>query len=239
MKHIPVYIWTSNQLNCCLPAHAYLFNKFWPTKSNVKILGYDIPDIKLPSNFEFISLGKQRGPDYWSDDFIKFFSECEDEYFYFPSEDMLILDTVDAEILEYVTELFESNLDSNLLRFCLSNNIEHRPHHIVQDHGRFKVIEREQYAEYRNSVQASVWHRKNFLKQLKPNMSPWAFELNTGKHNGMRVLGTKDNYAITMGHGYKRGKKITNWWKCSNDTGIELNQEDLQIIETNNWMPEL
>ena len=107
MKHLPVYIWTSNKLNCCLPATAYLFNKFWPIETSVKVLGYDIPEFELPSNFEFISLGEQRGPDYWSDDMIDFFSTCTDDYFYFPTEDMFILEPVDAEILEYAINLFE------------------------------------------------------------------------------------------------------------------------------------
>ena len=94
MKNLSIYIWTSNQLQVCLPAQAYLFNKFWPDIVDVKILGYDEINLDLPDNFEFISLGEQRGPKYWSDDMIDFFSSCSDEFFYFPTEDQFIIKEV-------------------------------------------------------------------------------------------------------------------------------------------------
>tara|TARA_B100000287_G_C20674248_1_gene794633 strand:+ start:4208 stop:4927 length:720 start_codon:yes stop_codon:yes gene_type:complete len=239
MRKLPVYVWTSNQLNCCLPAHAYLFNKFWPIETDVKILGYDVPNISLPDNFEFISLGEQRGPDFWSDDMIKFFSECTDDYFYFPTEDQVILDKVDIEIFNLAVDLFESGLHSNLIRFCLAKNMCKWPHNIVKDYGDFQLIERIQNTHYRNSLHASIWHRKNFLKQLKPGMSPWSFELSTGRENNMKVLGTKGKYGLTIGHGYKRGKKLKNWYKCNNGTSVTLNDEDFKLIEKNNWMPSI
>ena len=62
MKDFGVYVWTSNQLMHCLPAWCYLFNKFWGKEQEVRILGYDKPTFDLPDNFQYISLGKQRGP---------------------------------------------------------------------------------------------------------------------------------------------------------------------------------
>jgi hypothetical protein len=206
-------------------------------ETNVKILGYDIPEFELPSNFEFVSLGKQRGPDYWSDDMIDFFSTCTDDYFYFPTEDMFILEPVDVEILEYAINLFECNLDSNLLRFCLANDIQHRPYNTIHDYDRFQLIERTQDSDYRNGVVASIWHRENFLKQLKPGITPWKFELNTGRNNNMTVLGTKGAYALAVGHGYKRGKKILDWYKCCCGDSVKLNKADINLLETRNWVP--
>ena len=248
MKHLPVYIGTSNNFTCCLPATAYLFNKFWPEIVNVKVLGYDIPDIELPPNFEFISLGKQRGPAYWSNDMAGFFSTCSDEYFYWQTEDMLLIDNVDEEILDRAIELFEGNTDPSLLRFCVSNGIHHYPYDVVETHNRYQVIERVQNTVYRNSVVTSIWNRENFLKELKPMMSPWDFELKTGRHNNMRVLGTTGDFAVSVGHGYKKGKKRENWYNdCLSDNpnfytkkypiGKELNKADRELLEANNWIP--
>ena len=43
-----VYIWTSNQLMHCVPAWAYLFNKYWPWEQKVRVLGYNLPNYDLP-----------------------------------------------------------------------------------------------------------------------------------------------------------------------------------------------
>ena len=170
---------------------------------------------------------------------IDFFSSCSDEFFYFPTEDQFIINEVKKEMLEYVIEIFENNLDSNLLRFCLAKNVEHLPHDVLSEQDGFKLIERSQNAMYRNSLHASIFHRKNLLKELKTGMSPWDFELNTGKNNGMKVLGTSGEYVLSIGHAYKRGKNIKDWHRCSNNSGVELNKEDLLKIEQNNWVPEL
>ena len=55
MKDFGVYVWTSDRQMVCLPAWAYLFNKFWPYEQNVKILGYKKPSFALPKNFDFVS----------------------------------------------------------------------------------------------------------------------------------------------------------------------------------------
>ena len=89
MKNIPllrgnlsVFIFTSNSSMHCVPAWAYLFNKFWPWNQDVKVLGYDQPTFILPENFEYISLGKQRGPKYWSDDIRKSIEGCGSDLVY-------------------------------------------------------------------------------------------------------------------------------------------------------------
>ena len=67
-EKIGLYVWTSDKQMVCLPAWAYLFNKFWDESLNVKVLGYKSIEFDLPKNFEYISLGEQRGPEYWSND---------------------------------------------------------------------------------------------------------------------------------------------------------------------------
>jgi hypothetical protein len=238
-NNLPVYIWTANQQMCCLPAWAYLFNKFWPTDTNVTVLGYDIPDFELPKNFKYISLGKQRGPKFWSDDMIDYFSTCTDEYFYLTTEDGFIVKPVNARVLDYLTEIMMTNLESNLLRICLTKDVSHRPHNVLDDLGDFQLISAGDNTQYRNSLQHSIWNRKNFLKELPLQCNPWEFEINTGKHNDMNILATKSIYALHVGHGYKKGHKIKEWYVDCNDRSHRLDESEVQKIENNNWVPEI
>lgn len=240
MKHnLPIYIWTSNRQMCCLPAFCYLFNKQWPLKANVKILGYETPEFDLPDNFEYISLGEQRGPKFWSNDMIKYFSKCTDDYFYLTTEDGFIINSVNSRMLNYLTEIMADNLESNLLRICLTACVSSRPHNILNDLGDFQLISAGDNTQYRNSLQHSIWNRRNFLKELPMGHSPWDFELNTGKHNNMLILATKSSHVMRVGHGYKKGRKITHWYRDVWDSNHTLEESDIQKIENNNWIPEI
>ena len=95
-----VYISTSDKYLHILKPFSYLFNKFWSDKQKVYILGYELPSFDLPDNFEFISMGEQKGIKYWSSDLHKFFSSIDDEYFIYSMEDHFILDYVDIKLFE-------------------------------------------------------------------------------------------------------------------------------------------
>ena len=60
-KDLGIYVWTSNRNIRCVQAWSYLFNKFWPYKASVRVLGYDLPEFDLPDNFEFISPSITKG----------------------------------------------------------------------------------------------------------------------------------------------------------------------------------
>jgi hypothetical protein len=53
-----VFVTTSDWYNPLIPGFAYLFNRFWSLRQPVTILGYSPPDLELPSNFRFQSLGR-------------------------------------------------------------------------------------------------------------------------------------------------------------------------------------
>ena len=54
IENLPIYISTSDNYHHCLQPFAFLFNKFWLGDKKVTFLGYKEPQIKLPSNFDFI-----------------------------------------------------------------------------------------------------------------------------------------------------------------------------------------
>lgn len=243
-----IYVWTSDNSIQCLPAWAYLFNKFWPWQAKVRVLGYTEPNIELPDNFEFISLGKQRGPQYWSDDMLEYYSECEHEYFYSMWEDGFILDYVDDEILKLAMKIAFFNKDDKFFRFNLSLDTHRRPHTTLKTYDDYELILASQLSLYRQSTQHSIWSRDKFLSKLRKGQTPWDFELDNSSamNDGLQVFATKGKYAIKMGHGYKRGKRIPFWFDENSGwsdippgTGASLSKEDIDLILENNWMPEV
>ena len=245
-KDFGIYVWTSDTNIACLPAWAYLFNKFWCYETEVRVLGYTKPNFDLPENFKFISLGKQRGPKFWSNDMIDYYSNCEHEYFYAMFEDGFIIDHVNKEILDLAMKVAFTNHKDTFFRFNLSLDTQQRPHRILKHYNSFNLIEAAQGTHYRQSTQHSIWSKKRFLEKLRPNMSPWDFELDnrSAMYDGLAVYATSQNFAIRMGHGYKRGVKIKNWYeensgfhKIPSGQGISLTAEDIEFIEKSGWMP--
>ena len=102
-----VYVFTSNNYLHVLKPFCFLFNKFWSDKQQVKIVGFEPPAWQMPDNFEFISLGKQRGIKYWSDDYIDFFNSINDEYFIHMVENEFLLRPVDFDIINSLVEFLD------------------------------------------------------------------------------------------------------------------------------------
>ena len=242
-----IYVWTSDKNIACLPTWAYLFNKFWPYKTSVRVLGYKKPNFDLPENFEFISLGKQRGVKYWSNDMFDYYKDCEHKYFYGIWEDAIIIDHVDSEILDLAIKISFLNKNDNFFKFNLSLDVQQRPHVTLKKFNDYDLILSSQSTIYRHSTNHYIWSRDKFLQKLIPDQSPWDFELdnNRAMNDGLDIYATKHRYAIRMGHGYKQGKKIHNWYeensgygKIKSGEGVSLSIEDINYIENNNWMPE-
>ena len=171
-EKIGLYVWTSDKQMVCLPAWAYLFNKFWDESLNVKVLGYKSIEFDLPQNFEYISLGEQRGSEYWSNDMYDYFKNCDDEFFYLTTEDGFIIKEVNKEIMRCSpTDLFYCNKD-NLMRFNLTANAYHRKHHVIDTYQDLQIINWDINEEYRMSLNHSIWNREIFLSLLEPNETP-------------------------------------------------------------------
>ena len=243
-----VYVWTSDRNMPCVQAWAYLFNKFWPYKTNVRVLGYAQPEFELPDNFEFISLGKQRGVEHWSNDMLNYYQSCDHEYFYSMWEDGLILNHIDAEILDLALKVAIHNKGDRFFKFNLSLDVQQRPHSVLEKFDGYDLILASQTSAYRHSTNHCIWKREKFLDKLIPGQTPWKFELDNtrAQNDSLDIYATRGKYAITMGHAYKKGTKISNWYEENSGygpiprgAGHSLTQEDIQYIEKNNWIPEI
>ena len=239
LKELPVYIMTANHTMRALQSFSYLFNKFWPAESQINILGYDLPDFDLPENCNYISLGNQRGKNYWSDDMIDFFTKCDDDLFYLTFEDAFMICPVDKELLKYAYEFCQFNTE-NLLRFNLTADLQSRGHNVVETYENFELIQASQGAMFRLSLNHSIWNREQFLYKLEPNQTPNFFEspnkMNS-KHDGLGVYGLKGKYPLYCSEAYRRGKKVPNPYLDVIEKEKKLNNKDISIIEKNNWVP--
>tara|TARA_B100000902_G_scaffold396007_1_gene455911 strand:- start:3408 stop:4157 length:750 start_codon:yes stop_codon:yes gene_type:complete len=244
LENFGVYIWTSNQLMHCIPAWCYLFNKFWPYEQKVKVLGYNLPNFEMPSNFEYVSLGTQRGPKYWSDDMLEYFKDCEHDCFYLTTEDGFIVEPVNKDILSLAIKTALVNPNDRFLRFNLTCDVQSRAHQILKQYEGYSLIKSAQFTYYRQSLNHSIWRKESLVNKLIPGQSPWDFELDNQRamFDNLDVYATKDKFAISCGHGYKKGKKLAKWYECTHPhiTGKQgLSREDINYIEGKGWMPEI
>lgn len=246
LNSLPIYIMTADEHMQCLPAFCYLFNKFWSDEMIINIIGYSKPDFKLPKNVNYISMGKDRGAEYWSDDMIAYFSSINDELFYLNTEDSFILKKINENLL-YDSIKLSRNLilnNPNFLRFNLTHCVSTRSHSFVEkSESGGEIILASKNTYYRHSLQHSLWNRKNFLNILKPNMTPWDLELDESAQTSIYdIYAFRGTCPLNIGHVYSKGKKIPNWyhdiWSHLSGFG-DLNQEDIKYIENNGWVPEI
>lgn len=242
---LPVYIMTADHSMFCLSAFCYLFNKFWPAKTTINVIGYSIPKFELPKNVNYISLGKDRGPEFWSDDMLDFFSKVDHKLFYLTTEDGFILRKVNEQLLfdsfAISNQMIESN--KNFLRFNLTHCVSSRHHSTIGTNSLGnEVIIASPGTDYRHSLQHSIWNTSNFVSMLSPNLTPWQVELDeNARFSNFDIFAFKGECPMQVGHGYSKGKKVVNWfqdvWRhMSGFSGLPA--EEIQYIEKMGWIPE-
>ena len=190
-----IYISTSDNYLHLLKPFSYLFNKFWSDSQRVFILGYKSPSFELPDNFKFISMGEQKGIQYWANDLHKFFSSIDDEHFIYSMEDHFILDYVDIKLFEHL----KNYLNKDVGRISLSTQLANKRHDILETIENTNIIESDSSIQYRLCTQWSIWNRNFMLEYLKPNMSAWDFELQGFKeplNDGYRVIGLENGRVV-------------------------------------------
>lgn len=157
-----VIVTTSDAYHHCLPVFFKTYNRHWGDPFD--LVGYKEPP-DLPENCTFVSLGKQRGPEYFSDDLAPYFAK-QPLFFVWMMEDTFIKG-FDRALFEY----FAIDLFPNIGRFCLTNEGMKRPHFVHE-----KLYECPASSDYRLSTQPSIWNREFLLKYLTPGLTPWKFE---------------------------------------------------------------
>mgnify|MGYP003635773610 CR=1 FL=1 len=208
IENTNIYISTSDNYHHCLQPFAYLFNKFWSSTQKVIFLGYKEPTQKLPSNFSFISLGEQLGPEWYANDLRKFFESINDKQFIYTMEDQFILDYVDVDL---INTLISQCAGENVGRACLTNSIfqthmnkKHDPYKQVND---YELVSYAQNSAFRITCEWSVWDKEYMCSYLKDGLDPWQFERISSDqsiYDGTDLIGCKSKVAIQHAEAIRR-----------------------------------
>jgi hypothetical protein len=236
MTPLNIYISTSNKYHYCLQPFAFLFNKFWSDKVNVTFLGYKYPEFDLPSNFSFTSLGNQNGPEYYSSDLRRFFESIDDTQFIYTMEDQFILDHVNVNLIEKLTDYVVTR--EKVGRACLTNSIYQTVHNHSAHAGkihqlydttqdpRYVIVELTPNSTWRITCEWSIWDKAYMIKYLQGDMTPWGFEkqsFSEAKNDGYDIIGCKSHVAIEHAEAVRRVKTdVTLDYSYVNNPHIKL-----------------
>ena len=166
------------------------FSHFWNLHTNlypITVWGYDI-EPELPDNFNFVSLGKQRPAEEWSNGLIDALYSIKDEYFVLMLEDFWLYDKADLSILPTLANALKGH---DTLRLDLSGNrMAYKQARSSGHLAGYDIVTTPKGTPYQMSFQAAIWHKWNMLEVLKLNETPWQAEIEGSKRVNKKVLGT-------------------------------------------------
>lgn len=206
------YILTSDKYNFLLEGYTELFNKHWDSDIQVIVLGFDTPDVTLPDNFVFESLGKQSDWNTWSGPLIEYFSRVTDKYFFMSFEDHYLVDDVNTQLFQEAMSYCGGSVDKVYL--MIDNKTLREPYK-----GNFYNSLDEKGANVNNSLLPAIWKREFFLRLLDPNIkTAHEFEgVNNKKLNGCIIqskniiypsidAARKGNFHLSIFNQFKQNK---------------------------------
>jgi len=211
---------TSDKYIKFLKGFIYMFNKYWPNKAYVTVVGYGPPSFDLPNNFKFVSVGKQSeyGRD-WTTALIPYFKQLPDEYFMLILEDFYPLG-VDEPLLHKA----EKHMAEGIEKIHLTNF--NRRHFKEEKDADFNIWGQE--AKYRLSLQPSLIRKDHFLRYLLPGKNIWEYETNfeDPRNDGAQILVSKEDIVpcsnvVTGGKGGLYPSQIS-----------KIKKEDFDVIKS-------
>lgn len=232
-----IYIPTSNNSIYIVETLLFSLKKYWPNYKDYKIiiLGYNKPKYIFDSNVSFHKLNDEDPIENWATDLKTYFETVKDEYFIYMNDDCPLSRKVDGNLLNFFKKTISLNKNTKIGRICLTKDIsQNQKHFLVEDYGNFQLIESHQDAQYRTSVQFSIWNKEYFLKYLKPNLTPWEYEgLKDPLNDGWRILGTHTKYCLDFYHLKRKGDVIPNDWNisCYERKNMQETPEDFNFIK--------
>ncbi len=219
MVDLKAYIPTCDRFINLIEANLISLERYLPSDIEIIILGYKPPLCDLSSNVKFISMGEDRGVNYWSTDLRNYFTQIDDEFFLYLNDDGVLVKEVTLQSLKDSYQILKSDVG----RLSLTHDLFSRPHHNINEF----FIESTQNSNYRCSTQYSIWNREYLLKYLEPGLTPWQFETNQSqkaKNDGFEILGLK-NPIFHFLHLYQRGDYRKDWRVVSHNSKEKLDGE--------------
>lgn len=224
-----IIIPTCDKYRNILEANKYSLDKSNGTNLDVTILGYKNPEFDM-CNWKFVSLGNDTGAQNFTNDLIPYFQDFNDEYFIYGNDDCIFTNRFNNEFLFEIIETIKSIPNFGRMWLTQTPSRFYGGSNIIKVFNNYCIAEINQSANYRLSLQYSIWKTSYFKKYLIPNISPWQWEMrDTAKNDGTAILLPINSFVVSVGHVMKKGKLLSGWNKSIYDDG-QLGDEDTEVI---------
>lgn len=225
-----IIIPTCDKYRNILEANKFTMDKFGGADFDVTVLGFKKPDFDMGS-WKFISLGEDTGAKNFTNDIKSFFDNFEDEYFIYGNDDCVFTNEINVKFLNEIIETVKEIPNFGRMWLTQTAAAYYGGGSCIKNFGSYHIAEINQFAEYRLSLQYSIWKTSYFKKYLIHNLSPWEWETRgTAKYDNANILLPVHNFVISVGHVMKRGGFLNNWYNSIYNDG-RLNDDDIKLIE--------
>lgn len=195
-----VIVYTCDEYSTVLPGFAYLFNVYFSALQPVAYAG--CKKLDLPQNFEWYDV-ESRIAERWSDGLIEFLDMLDDKVVCWLLEDYYLCRTVDHQAIGSLVDYM--GMHPNILKIDLTGDRLYSGKAQDVDYwGHCDIISTPWETPYQYSIQAALWNRRHLRKLLRPEMSPWDFELRSDYPDDLYVCGTRQwplRYVNLLGMG--------------------------------------
>jgi len=231
-------VYTCNEYSDVLPGFAYLFNLFWSAQQPVTYAGCQKMD--LPQNFEWVSV-ESRIAARWSDGLIELLNVIKADIICWLLEDYYLCRGVDHKAIESLADYMRMHGD--ILKIDLTGDRLYSGKARDVDYwGHVDLITTAWDTPYQFSTQCALWNRKHLLSLLRPEMSPWDFELQDKAPEQLHVLGTRQwpvRYVNFLGMGLEKNEyRVRHERKGMGGVTIEqIPPEHMQYMKEHGLFP--
>ena len=153
-----------------IPGFSILYERYF--EQNVETLIVSETETLDMPNYKFITPGKKQ----WGERIINALSETKTEYVFFVLDDYYLSQLLTNEYIEY------------LLKFMDNRKVNKIMLSPVPDFAKYEYLESintmhkmSPTSPWLTSVQPAIWRKSELLKLLKPEYTPWNFEVEGSK----------------------------------------------------------
>jgi hypothetical protein len=213
-----------------LEANKYMMDKFGLLDMSITVLGYSPPDFDL-GRWKFVSMGSDEGPQNFTNDIAPFFNSITDDYFIYANDDIVLTEPFNHEFLQDILTFAKNTPTFGRAWLGEASPSFYGGATIVKDFGKYQLGEIQQSADYRLSLQFSLWKTSYFKKYLSSGLNPWQWELrNDAKNDGAMIVLPIRNSVVSFGHVMRKCQIIPTWYKSIYGNSC-LSPDDIKKIE--------
>ena len=197
--------------NITLPV-IYSLKKYYSNMGKGIIVGYKPPEFKLPSNFEFISMGVDKTPTQWTNGLKRFLESYNQEHFIIHMDDHLLIDYVDSKKIDLLASLVKENNEIDKVMLHPFTSTMFTPYLNQQKLELYKCKNNIGTTTLMNAI----WRRGYMIELLTDNHSPHDFENqnNYKDYNDKFILSTHNRIMMVTSL-MNKGVRNSFWHKCS------------------------